>query len=102
MRAIDRLRWIKIKILHLRVCAVCKTLAPTNRINGILLISFVETVMDIQTCFTRRPARIMGLGIVMIVVSFCCLLHGSTLSFSDTSSFRVKPISIIVLIILNI
>ena len=88
------------QILHFRVCAVCKTLSPTKRINGILLISFVEIVMDIQTCLTRLPTRSMGVGIVVFVVSSSCLLQAST--FGDflihTSSLSSKPQSVILLI----
>jgi hypothetical protein len=82
---------------------VCKTRSPTKRINGILLISFVEIVMDIQTCLTRLPTRSMGVGIVVFVVSSSCLLQAST--FGDflihTSSLRSKPQSVILFINLN-
>jgi len=82
---------------------VCKTHSPAKRINGILLISFVEIVMDIQTCWTRLPARSMGVGIVVFVVSSSCLLQGSTLGdfLIHTNSLRSKPPSVILLINLN-
>jgi hypothetical protein len=82
---------------------VCKTHSPTKRINGILLISFVQIVMDIQTCLTRLPARSMGVGIVVFVVSSSCFLQGSTLGdfLIHTSSVRSKPQSVKLLINLN-
>ena len=83
---------------------MCKTLSPTKRINGILLISFVEIVLDIQTCLTRLPSRSMGVGIVVFVVSSSCLLQDSALGdfLIHTSSLRSKPQSVILLINLNI
>jgi len=58
-----------------------------------LLISFVEIVMDIQTCLTRLLARSMGVGIVVFVVSSNCLLQGGTLCdfLIHTNSLRSKP-----------
>ena len=78
---------------------MCKAHSPTKRINGILLVSCVETVMDIQTCLTRRPARIMGVNIVVFVVSSSYLLQGSTLGdfLIHTSSLRSKPQLLILL-----
>jgi hypothetical protein len=71
---------------------VCKIHSPTSRINGILLISFVEIVMDIQTCLTRLPARSMRVGIVVFVVGSSCLLKGVFGNFLiHTSSLRSKP-----------
>ena len=82
---------------------MCKTPSPTKRINGILLISFVEIVTDIQTCVTRLQARSMGVGIVVFVVISSCLLQGSTLGdfLIHTNSLSSKPQSVLLLINLN-